>query len=702
MIRLAFLIGLLLLPLGAAAQDLASLVADRIDVDPAGRISATGNVEVFFDGARLSAAQVSYDRTGDKLTIAGPIRVTDPDGTVFLASEAELDRDLRNGVLISARMVLDQQLQIAANEIARVGDRYTRLDRVVASSCEVCFDRPVPLWEIRASRVTHDQIERQLYFENATFRVAGVPILYLPRLRLPDPTLDRATGALIPEFKTSSELGTGVKLPYFVVLGPHADVTLTPYLSSSTTTLEFGYRQEVSGGDIRALGALTDDDIDDQRGYLFADARYRLPKGFLLEAQVEFVSDPGYLFTYDYSEKDRLTNEIQLSRVREKDIFRASLTEYRTLRESEIPIRDTLPDQYLDLTYSREVPELSFGGRTVINVNSASLRRPSSADGDGRDVGRIGAGVDWSKNWIIGPGLVSRAELGLRADAYSIGQDSAYPTTATRIVPRAAAELRWPLSRGMAGGVTEVLEPVLRIDVSDTGGTSVPLEDSRVIEFDEGNLFSFSRYPGIDGVEDGVRVAAGATWRRRDANGWRVDLAFGRVASLDGDLGYGDALGLSGDRSEWLVAGHLGIGDELALASRALLSDTSEVTLTESRIDWDTDRFALGSSYVFAPPEPAEGRDARLSEWTFEGAYDLTDRWTASADWRYDFTADRAARAGLGLEYSNECARLALSVSRRYASSTSVEPTTEFGFRVSLLGVGGSDAERVARQSCGG
>ena len=62
---------------------------------------------------------------------AGASATTDSDGTLFLADQAELDRDLQNGVLISARMVLNQQLQIAANEIARVGARYTRLDRVV-------------------------------------------------------------------------------------------------------------------------------------------------------------------------------------------------------------------------------------------------------------------------------------------------------------------------------------------------------------------------------------------------------------------------------------------------------------------------------------------------------------------------------------------------------------------------------------------
>lgn len=703
MIRaLAFLLALAAAALPAAAQDLASLVADRILVDPAGAVTATGNVEVYYRGTRLTAQSVSYDRTGDRLTITGPIRITDADGTILIADQAQLDRDLSEGVLISARMVLDQQLQIAADEIARTSDRYTRLDRVVASSCQVCAENPVPLWEIRASRVTHDQTGRQLYFENAQLRFAGVPVFYLPRLRLPDPTLDRATGALIPQFRSSSELGTGIKLPYFIAMGDHRDLTLTPYLSSSTTTLEFRYRQATRGGDILAEGALTEDDIDGSRGYLFASARHRLPKGFLLEMQGEFVSDPGYLFTYGYSDKDRLTNEISITRVRDKDLFRAAATEYRTLRATEIPIRDTLPDQVLDLYYTRELPELSFGGRTWLTVDSASLIRPSTVDIDGRDMARIGIGADWSRDWLLTPGIIATAELGLRVDAYTINEDSTYDAALTRVVPRAAAELRWPFSRTTAAGATEVLEPVLRIDVSDTGGDLVPLEDSRVIEFDEANLFAFSRYPGVDGAEDGVRVAAGATWRHFDPSGWNIDLAFGRVASLDGDLGYGAALGLSGDRSEWLFAGRLGMGENLALTSRSLFNDQTEVTLSETRIDWQAETFGLASSYVFAVPEPAEDRDARLSEWTFEGSYKVSPNWTASADWRYDFTSDRAARTGLGLDYRNECAEVSLSLSRRYASSTSVDPTTEFGFRVSLLGVGGSEADVAARRACRG
>lgn len=696
---------LVIASLGFAQEQpvLASLVADRINVDPSGQITASGNVVVYYDGRTLTASSVRYEQDGDVLTITGPIRVTDGSGTILVADQAELSRDLREGVLQSARMVLDQQLQMAANEIRRVDARYTQLDRVVASSCQVCASNPVPLWEIRADQIIHDQQERQLYFKNAQMRLMGVPIFYVPRLRLPDPTLDRATGFLIPRLRTSSVLGTGIKFPYFIKLGDHADVTLTPYLSSSTTTVELSFRQNLRLGAMEAVGAWTEDDIEGARGYIFAKGYYRLPKGFVADAQLEFASDPGYLFQYDYSDKDRLTNRLSFTRVREKDLFRGSVAEFRTFREDELLIKDTLPDQFIELSYVRALPSLGvFGGESTMTVDAIALNRPSSADIDGRDVSRIGAGFDWRKQEIFGPGFLASTELGVRVDAYNIGQDSSFDTNLTRIVPRAAAELRWPLKRSASGGGQDILEPVVRIDIADAGGDAVPLEDSRVVEFDEGNLFSVSRYPGTDGVEDGTRVAAGFAWRRDDPAGWRFDLAMGRIANLDGSLGFGEGSGLEGDRSEWLFASRLGLGEKFWLTNRSLFSQELDFTLSETRVDWTGERIGLSSSYIFAQPEPVEDRDDPLSEWTMDVSYDFNSNWTGKADWRYDFEQGRAARVGLGLGYRNECIDLSLSLTRRYANSTAVDPTTEFGFRVSLGGIGGSNADQKERRACRG
>ena len=45
---------------------------------------------------------------------------------------------------------------------------------------------------------------------------------------------------------------------------------------------------------------------------------------------------------------------------------------------------------------------------------------------------------------------------------------------------------------------------------------------------------------------------------------------------------------------------------------------------------------------------------------------------------------------------------LNLSIARRYADSSAVDPTTEFGFRVSLVGVGRNDGSKTRRRSCRG
>ncbi|MBC7158099.1 MAG: LPS-assembly protein LptD, partial [Rhodobacteraceae bacterium] len=154
---LALLVALaiVLAPAAARAQDYATLIADLVRVEGSSRLVAEGNVEVLHRGNRLQAAQVIYDRDADLLSIVGPIVLSDARGTVILADAAELSPDLRDGLLTSARMVLEQQLQLAANSIARASGRFTTLSRVVASSCQVCAANPVPLWEIRARRVVH-------------------------------------------------------------------------------------------------------------------------------------------------------------------------------------------------------------------------------------------------------------------------------------------------------------------------------------------------------------------------------------------------------------------------------------------------------------------------------------------------------------------------------------------------------------------
>ena len=55
-----------------------------------------------------------------------------------------------------------------------------------------------------------------------------------------------------------------------------------------------------------------------------------------------------------------------------------------------------------------------------------------------------------------------------------------------------------------------------------------------------------------------------------------------------------------------------------------------------------------------------------------------------------------------GLQWRNECATIDLSLSRRFTSSTSVRPSTDFDLSVELGGFGGSADGRSLRRRCGG
>ncbi len=97
----------------------------------------------------------------------------------------------------------------------------------------------------------------------------------------------------------------------------------------------------------------------------------------------------------------------------------------------------------------------------------------------------------------------------------------------------------------------------------------------------------------------------------------------------------------------------------------------------------------LSGGYEYLLADSMENRTETASEIVLAATRDLTPNWAANLSTRYDVRAERLARAGLELDFRNECLELTLSLSRRYTSSTSVEPSTDFGLSVELLGFGG-------------
>lgn len=696
---------------GASQGGAATVLADDVTLDGDDRLTASGGVVIWYRGTRLIASRVIYDGRNGGAVIEGPIHLTQPDRrgapdeTIVIADSAQLDANLQDGILRGARLVLARELQLASRQITRSDNgRLTTMDNAVASSCQVCANNPVPLWEIRARRITHDAVTRKLHFDQPQFRAFGVPLGGLPALTAPDPTVDRMTGFLQPQLRTTSSLGAGIKLPYFVMLGDHADVTITPYIAvSRTSTMELRYRQAFTNGALEMNGALSRDDIEpgETRGYLFGAARFELPRGYQLGLQLQMAKDRAYLLDYDISDADRLWSGITLDRVARDRMLTARIGNYESLREDEPD--DITPSIVADALWIRRWQPRAIGGIASMEWSLHAHRRSSNIDVIGRDMARGSVGLNWQRSEILPGGLVGAVETQLTTDFYRINQDSRYDDLVARADPVIAAELRWPLARH-SGGVTHIIEPVAQIVWSPERGREddVPNEDSRLIEFDEGNLYSLNRFAGWDARESGLRANLGIGWTRIDPAGWSIGLTAGRVLRTEPDRAFIEAGLVGRKRSDWLVSANYSGENGLAIVNRALFDNNFSISRNELRMGWLKPGLQLSLGYLWLNSDMSEDRFSDVSELTTTAGWQIRDGWWANAETRYDFEADRAQKAIVGLEYRNECIAVEASVERRFTSSDNLRADTSFDLGVRLGGFGQQKSApgTVARRAC--
>lgn len=709
-ILMAGLLALLLAspgPTRAPAQDMpATLLADRITYDEeAGLLVADGSIEVLYGGRVLRAERLTFDEAGDEIRVTGPILLVDPETGVMLADAASLTPDLREGLIEGARLLVADQLQLAAVEARRIDGRYAQLNRVVASTCTICAGDLAPTWAVRAARVTQDAEARRIYFEDATLEIYGLPVAWLPRLSIPDPSVARASGFLPPEFSRSDIYGGSLRVPYYRVLGPSADFTIAPTVTTNGGLLVDGeYRRRFVNGGFDFSGVLAlrdglDKDISPGglRGAFSTSGAFRLENGFTTYFDVNLASDDDFLQQFDLSDADRLTSNAGARRTRTNDFAEISTTGFQSLLRDEDT--SSVPFILPELRYRRTMEDPVAGGRLAVDVAGLGVFRDV-----GRDMIRGGGGVDWRREWMLPQGVLAGLEASAEGDLYRVWDDpDSTSGDYARLVPTLGAELRWPLVRRVAAA-EHVIEPIVQVFYSDTiGDARPPNEDSQLPEFDETNLFSPNRFPGRDRIETGLRANIGVAYTRRDADGWNVGVTLGRVLRDSDSSEFAPGTGLSGRRSDFVGAIRLDLEPGLAIINRSLFGSDLDFRRNEFGFAYETAQAGLRATHIFLAADasnPTLGPQPETSEFAVAGRIRPHPNWEFRADWRYDAVESRNLRAGAGITYGNECAEFDVSVSRRFTSSDNVPASTTIGFGLRLAGLGAADGAAWATRVC--
>jgi LPS-assembly protein len=130
------------------------------------------------------------------------------------------------------------------------------------------------------------------------------------------------------------------------------------------------------------------------------------------------------------------------------------------------------------------------------------------------------------------------------------------------------------------------------------------------------------------------------------------------------------------------------------------VDDDLSVSKSDLRMTWMGDRVDLETGFLYLDAAPSENRLDDTTEWALDATWRFDPNWSAKTNWRYDFDAGRATIAGIGLGFQTECLSIDLSLSRRFTSSTSVRPTTDFGLSVELAGFGTGGEGGAPRRRC--
>lgn len=668
-----------------------ALIADEISYSSeTGVVTAKGNVQVFRGGRTLTADEISYDSAANRLRAAGAIVLRTETGETVFADAADLDADFRDGIIDGAKAVIaGGAAKFAAAEAERVDDRYNVLTRAVFSACEVCAASPTPLWRIRAERIIHDQEEKVIHYQDAYFDVLGVTVGYLPYFAHPSPEVDRATGFLAPDFSSDGAYGFGVKLPYYIVLDDYSDATLTPFIATNDgAILETEYRRRFATGylDLDLNLGVTDYDSDGKNARIrfggFGTARYGLGDGVHTGFDLAFATDDPFLRRYEYTDLDRLNSEAFIRAYDGRNRSGVNLSYTQSLRRNEP--QDTLPAPVPEFSLRRvmNTPFLG-GGELGFSLDGGALFRE-----EGRDVGRISAGADWSRSVITEGGLVLRGFADAHGDAYQTGDDAAFDGAAYRFLPRAGVEARMPFMRAEESGATQILEPIVQFIVSpgDINQGDIPNEDSVEVEFDEMNLFETDRFAGFDRVETGTFANIGARFTRIDPGGLGVTATGGAVIRFAEPDEFSQPTGLTGATSDFVGSVGLTWRDQLQFGARARVSDEFAFNRAEVYGVGRYAPFSLYGSLLHVAADPAAFSFDDRSEAMLGGAVDLDRNWRLAGEVGRDLESERFNSARASVTYTNECAAVEVYANRNFNETENVPDSLTVGLRVRLFG----------------
>ncbi len=721
------------------------LSADQLIYDNDNQIvTASGNVQMEYDGYNVVANRVSYNQKTRRVKASGNVEILEPDGNRIYAKEIDITDDFGDGFVNALRVETADNTHIAAESAERFAGQKTVFHHGVYTACEPCKDMPErpPIWQVKAEKVILDGVERTVTYRNARFELFGHPIAFLPYFSHADPTIERKSGFLIPNFGTSRELGYSWRQSYFIATGDSHDLTLSATGFTKQGVLgEAKWRHQLENGfysitaagidqkDSKEFASGTSDSRVSGRAMVGSEGLFNINPRWTFGWDVLAQTDNNFSRTYkvDGFTASNFTNQIYLRGLNDRSYFDLSSKRYLvqnsllTNSASAFQFESEQPTVLPVFDYNYVKAEDIAGGEFSFDVNLTGIHRNQlgsvwelDALGDPvrairthgikGETARLSADLAWKKTITTSSGIGITPSISLRGDWTSSNASTAdgmplSDGTYTRFMPTAGLEVSYPILARTAGA-THVFEPIAQVfarpDLAFDG--VVPNEDSQSLVFDASTLFQRDKFSGYDRIESGTRANVGLIYSAQFDNGLALNGLVGQSFHLAGDNPYarmddltnvGEESGLESDRSDFVASLAATTTSGLALNTQARFDEKSlAIRRTDTTLSFSNSQGSVAANYTHIAAQPEYSFDTIRQQIGFITSVNINEHWKVFGGAQYDIASNLMIGDSVGLSYHDECFTFSLSFNESRSSSNNTEDSQSISFKLGLRTIG--------------
>lgn len=510
----------------------AVLKADEVSGNNAEqKLMATGNVELQKGNSIMNADKVIYDKTTQIINVIGDFKIKDLESGKLFGNNATVKEDFSNGEFFDARMVFNDGSYLKSQKIVRIDSLKSELTKPNYSVCpnpEISKNnsdagKKRDFFSITSKYTVIDKEDELIKSKHAVFRFYNFPVFYLPKLTVALPSKKAKSGFLTPSYFRASNLGLGVKIPYYFYISPNLDLTTTPLilLDNNQFLIENKLRHKTTYGDYNFNLEFGNNKIESNndknvvirtnkelRWNLKGDGKFDFTLNTGASFKINSVSDRDYLRDYHFDFLNYTLSQGKVDYIKGRDYHSIQLIKIQELEDKDAKSSEPL---IIPINSYIETKPMSFGQKFAFGTNFTAISRV-----DGLQYRRASITPEFNVPYNF-YGNLFNLNAKVQGDFYSLDNnfkekkaDNEYDKTATNYKPEASINWSLPLIKKSKSNIF-MIEPMFNAVISSyqKEGNLVPNEDSNDTELNISNLFVSDRIAGFDRNESGKRINYG-------------------------------------------------------------------------------------------------------------------------------------------------------------------------------------------------